>query len=183
MQLEAAGVGVNKGILRHISVIDHAVFAVGNEGVDFNIVVCGEPLMQGVFAVSSPKDGAVEYAAVLKGVGQTGNIYASAATKIVGGHLYFLILLNQDVGSFVGIDVLAEHRAIERNECICQPPYIQNDTILPLKTKISLSTLPKVLGRSSGERNGNPLQYSCLGNSMDREAYRATVHGVTKSQT
>ena len=38
-------------------------------------------------------------------------------------------------------------------------------------------------GRSPGGGNGNPLQYSCLGNSMDREAWRATVHGVTKSWT
>ena len=37
------------------------------------------------------------------------------------------------------------------------------------------------LGRSPGEGNGNPLQYSCLGNPMDRRAWRATVHGVTKS--
>ena len=35
-------------------------------------------------------------------------------------------------------------------------------------------------GRSLGEGNGNPLQYSCLGNSMDRGAWRATVHGVAK---
>ena len=35
----------------------------------------------------------------------------------------------------------------------------------------------------SGEGNGNPLQYSCLENSVDREAWRATVHGITKSQT
>ena len=34
--------------------------------------------------------------------------------------------------------------------------------------------------RSSGEGNGNPLQYSCLGNPMDRGAWRATVHGVAK---
>jgi len=34
--------------------------------------------------------------------------------------------------------------------------------------------------RSPGEENGNPLQYSCLGNPMDRGAWRATVHGVTK---
>ena len=33
------------------------------------------------------------------------------------------------------------------------------------------------------EGNGNPLQYSCLENPMDREAWQATVHGVTKSQT
>ena len=38
-------------------------------------------------------------------------------------------------------------------------------------------------GRSPGKGNGNPLQYSCLGNSVDRGAWRATVHGVTKSQT
>ena len=36
------------------------------------------------------------------------------------------------------------------------------------------------LGRSPGEENGNPLQYSCLKNSMDRGAWRATVHGVTR---
>ena len=39
------------------------------------------------------------------------------------------------------------------------------------------------LGRSPGEGNDNPLQYSCLENSMDRGAWRATVHGVTKSWT
>ena len=38
-------------------------------------------------------------------------------------------------------------------------------------------------GRYSEEGNGNPLQYPCLGNPMDRGAWRATVHGVTKSQT
>ena len=36
-------------------------------------------------------------------------------------------------------------------------------------------------GRSPGEGNGNPVQYSCLENSMDRGAWRATVHGVEKS--
>ena len=38
-------------------------------------------------------------------------------------------------------------------------------------------------GRSPGEGNGNLLQYSCLGNSMDSGAWWATVHGVTKSRT
>ena len=38
-------------------------------------------------------------------------------------------------------------------------------------------------GRSPGGGNGNPLQYSCLENSMDRGAWLSTVHGVTKSQT
>ena len=39
-----------------------------------------------------------------------------------------------------------------------------------------------VLGRSPEEGHGNPLQYTCLENSMDREVWRATVHGVAKSQ-
>ena len=39
------------------------------------------------------------------------------------------------------------------------------------------------IGKSPGEGNGNPLQYSCLGNPMDRGARQATVHGVIKSLT
>ena len=39
------------------------------------------------------------------------------------------------------------------------------------------------LGRSHREGNGNPLQYSCLENPMDRGGWQATVHGVAKSQT
>ena len=39
------------------------------------------------------------------------------------------------------------------------------------------------LGRSPGGGHGNPLQYSCLENSMDRGAWRATVHRVTESDT
>ena len=38
-------------------------------------------------------------------------------------------------------------------------------------------------GRSPGEGNGNPLQYSCLENPMDRGAWWATVHGIAKSWT
>ena len=39
------------------------------------------------------------------------------------------------------------------------------------------------LGRSYGGVNGNPLQYSCLKNPMDRGAWQATVHGITESDT
>ena len=38
-------------------------------------------------------------------------------------------------------------------------------------------------GKSPGGANGHPLQYSCLKNSMDGGAWRATVHGIAKSQT
>ena len=46
----------------------------------------------------------------------------------------------------------------------------------------NLSSIPGS-GRSPGEGNGNPLQYSYLENSIDRGAWRATVHGVAKSWT
>ena len=39
------------------------------------------------------------------------------------------------------------------------------------------------LGRSPEEGNGNPLQYSCLGNPMDRGAWQSRVQGATKGQT
>ena len=45
-----------------------------------------------------------------------------------------------------------------------------------------MSSIPG-LGRSTGERNDSHLQYFCLENSMDRGAWLATFHGVTKSQT
>ena len=59
---------------------------------------------------------------------------------------------------------------------------------LPLKVYLNLFNQPWARkipgpGRSPGEGNGNPLQYSGLENSVDRGAWRATIHGVTKSQT
>ena len=47
---------------------------------------------------------------------------------------------------------------------------------------IGNSSIPRS-GRSPGGGHGNPLQYSCLENSMDREAWGSIVHGVTKSLT
>ena len=52
---------------------------------------------------------------------------------------------------------------------------------LPANTG-DVGSIPE-LGRSSGERNGNPLQYSCPENPTDRGAWRATVHGIAESQT
>ena len=58
---------------------------------------------------------------------------------------------------------------------------IQNVNSLPAKAR-DLDSIPG-LGISLGDGNGDPLQYSCLENPMDREAWQATVHGVTKSRT
>ena len=41
------------------------------------------------------------------------------------------------------------------------------------------SSIPQS-GRSPGEENGNPFQYSCLGNPMNKGAWQATVHGIAK---
>ena len=67
------------------------------------------------------------------------------------------------------------HRWISGNE--------SNTGVTPANTGVTGETgsIPG-LGRSPGGRKGNPLQYSCLENSMDRGAWQATVHGVTKSQ-
>jgi len=46
-----------------------------------------------------------------------------------------------------------------------------------------LIILIKHMEVNKGKGNGNPLQYSCLENSMDRRAWQAAVHGVTESQT
>ena len=66
-----------------------------------------------------------------------------------------------------------------------------------LSSELLITLLPSVRGQESsnpldivhdgmlvpGEGNGHPLQYFCLENSMDRGAWQATVHGVTKSRT
>ena len=46
----------------------------------------------------------------------------------------------------------------------------------PLANAVDMGLIPG-LGRSPGEGNGHPLQYSCLGNPIDRGAWQATVHG------
>ena len=81
---------------------------------------------------------------------------------------------------------LPHHQPTRRMEaCHCLDPYH-----LPLNTvgKSSVcnvgdpSSIP-CPGRSPGEGNGNPLQYSCLDNPMDRGAWRATDHGSQESNT
>ena len=52
------------------------------------------------------------------------------------------------------------------------PPVVAGDT----------GSIPG-LGRSPGEENGNPLQYSCLGSAMDSGAWWATVHGFARGDT
>ena len=68
-------------------------------------------------------------------------------------------------------------------ECIRLPWWISgNESACHAGDTVDLGLIPES-GRCPGGRNGNPLQYSCLGNFMDRGAWSATVHEVTKSWT
>ena len=64
---------------------------------------------------------------------------------------------------------------------ICIIAYYQK-FFISFKRVLSFVMIPG-LGKSPGEENGNPLQYSCLENPMDGRAWWATIHGVTKSWT
>ena len=83
VQFEAAAVGVNNGVLRHISVVDHAVLTVGNEGMDFHVIVGGEPLVQNLLTMGSPQDCTVQNTAVFKRVRQTGDVNTAAAAEAI----------------------------------------------------------------------------------------------------
>ena len=58
--------------------------------------------------------------------------------------------------------------------------FLGGSTVKNPPANIGVMGLIPRLGRSPGEGNGNPLQYSCLGNPMDRGTWWATVHGLTK---
>ena len=87
-------------------------------------------------------------------------------------------------------------RTPEARSCVCRASFLMTFVTsgmphrLPAVKNLSvnagdrrdLASVPG-LGRSPGEGNCNPLQYSCLGNPMDRGVWRATVHSVTKSWT
>ena len=73
--------------------------------------------------------------------------------------------------------------------CVCVCVCVDSKVVLVVKKQSAnagdvrdVGSIPG-LGRSPGGGHGNPLQYSCLENPMDREAWRVTVHGVAQSHT
>ena len=82
------------------------------------------------------------------------------------------VILMACVGNF---DNLPETWALQVGLVVKNPPVYAGDA--------RDTGLVPGLGRSPGQGNGNSLQYSCLGNSMDRGAWGATVHETTMSQT
>jgi len=71
------------------------------------------------------------------------------------------------------------HLSFTISQSLLKITSIESDVIQPFSSAEDVGSISG-LGRSLGERNGNPLPYSCLGNSMDRGAWQATVHEVPK---
>ena len=107
MQRETGPVAaVYGGILRLVGVVDHTVLAVLYIGVYFHVAVVAEPGVQFALGMGGPQNGTVEHTVVQEAVGQTADVNAASLAVLVGGHLHFLVALNQDLGAFQGVDAL-----------------------------------------------------------------------------
>ena len=85
-----------------------------------------------------------------------------------------------------GLQYFTYTGVLQAHTCCCkwQDFFLFYDLMMPVNAGDTREggSIPRS-GRSSGGRNGNPLQYSCLENSMDKGAWLATVHRITKSWT
>ena len=70
-----------------------------------------------------------------------------------------------------------------RDCCACVMGFPGGSVVNSPSAKAGDAGLNLESGRFPGEGSANPLQYSCLGNPVDREAWQAIVHGVAKSWT
>ena len=100
--------------------------------------------------------------------------------------MFFISLVQISLRFLISLWVL-EFSFLEKKTII---PFLFLKKIFPGGSEVKASTWnegdPSLIpgsGRSPGEGNGTPLQYSCLENPMDRGAWQAIVHGVAKSQT
>ena len=80
-------------------------------------------------------------------------------------------------------DLKAPNKVILKETYPCKPGFTGRSVVKNPPTKAGASGSIPGLERAPGKGSGNPLQYSGLGNPMDRRAWRATVCGVAKSQT
>ena len=83
-----------------------------------------------------------------------------------------------------GLQSLGSHRAgYNRSNLACLEGFPHSSVGKESAYNAGDPGLISGLGRSPGEGNGNPLQYSCLENPMDRGAWQTTVHSVVQTQT
>ena len=103
-----------------------------------------------------------------QGKGSDGNqnlvIRLTLRSPEVNHHNYDQLTLNKDAKTIQGLP-----QGLNGKESTCNAGDVGDTGLIP------------GLGRSPGEANGNPLQYSGLGNPMDRGTWQATAHGVAKS--
>ena len=98
MQLKTAFVSaINRGILRLICIIHHAIFSILYICVDFHVEIRAEPFCQLLFTVGAPEDTPVQNSAVLKAVGKTADIYGTSFSGFIYRHLYFFFPLHQNL--------------------------------------------------------------------------------------
>ena len=83
---------------------------------------------------------------------------------------------------FEGADPSFKPQPKQKAEPKIKNPSRASQVAQVVKNLLAMWEIPG-LGRSPGGGHGNPLQYSCLKNSMDRGARQTTVHGIPKSQT
>ena len=103
---------------------------------------------------------------------------SSFPVRIYSGHhpvvIPFCFSLNHSMKSFLLIRTGVHKTGFPGGSVVKNPPANAEDAG-------DLGLIP-ALGRSPGGEKGNPFQYSCLENPMDREAWKATAHAVTTSQ-
>ena len=103
---------------------------------------------------------------------------SSFHVRIYAGHhpvvIPFCFSLNHSIKSFLHIRTGVHKTGFPGVSLVRNPSANAEDAG-------DLSLIP-ALGRSPGGEESNPFQYSCLENPMDREAWKATAHGVTTSQ-
>ena len=85
--------------------------------------------------------------------------------------------------SYIGNDILSQRLVLGFGFPGLQSGFPGGSEVKASAWNVGDPGLIPELGSSPGEGHGNPLQYSCLENPMDRGAWQATVHGVAKSQT
>ena len=100
------------------------------------------------------------------------NIFCGVCTKIAEFQFCFLVSETPHGDSHFGLNLFLHAKGFPHSSVGTESACNAGD----------LGSIPGS-GRSPGEGNGNPLQYSCLENPMDREAWWAIVHGVAKSGT
>ena len=110
------------------------------------------------------------------------NVFTERATTLITNHPPEKVNLASLLISKSREDSISAQVNIGRGPCLLGNNLISSRLVKNMTAMFNLGTITGS-ERSPGRGNGNPLQFYCLQNSMDREAEQATVHGMAKSWT